>query len=285
MHRGWQMVLCGAAARFTLASMSESDTFVRPMATSEKDDQATEKDSADETDDAGEEQASESQESSSSESSSEGAAKKDLKAGAGKKSQAQAQKSGAKRSSRHARGRPAPASPAGAASGSVGKSAVLFVVVVGGLAAGMAILGRDPGGGNRVAPGWQIGQTVDVELTLKNDDKTELVCASVVDVKGLHCAQETSTKPWAKPDLPDEKDKKLLKPYTTTNGAELLGAGLWSDPALSGQLPPSRFSVKCKFKVEGKVSHPGIRWGSDKPFYDSPNDWFAGTLSGCTVTP
>lgn len=268
-----------------IASIGDSGTFVRPMATSEHDDQDREQDAADDADDAGKEQESESHEASSGGSADEAGAKQVRDDSAEKKSSPQVQRTGVKRGGRHGRGRPLPPAAPTPQSGSVGKSAVLFVVVVGGLAAGMAILGRDPGGGGRVAPSWQVGQAVDVELTLKNDDRSELVCAAAVDVKGLHCAQETSTKPWSKPDSPEDKDKKLLKPYTTTNGAELLAAGLWSEPALSGQLPASRFSVKCKFKVEGKVSHPGIRWGSDKPFYDSPNDWFAGTLSGCTVTP
>lgn len=251
------------------------------MATSEKDDRAQEHESEEHADEAGDEQA---EDSGASKSREEDA---DKKGGAGtqKKSIAHQQKSAVKRGPRPPRARPLVATPVRPQGGSVGKSAVLFVVVVGGLAAGFAILGRESGGGGRVTPTWQIGQSVDVELTLKNDDRTELVCASPVDVKGLHCAQEAPNKPWSKPDSPEDKDKKLFKPYTTTNGAELLGAGLWSEPALSGQLPPSRFSVKCKFKVEGKVSHPGIRWGSDRPFYDSPNDWFAGRLEGCKLNP
>jgi hypothetical protein len=47
----------------------------------------------------------------------------------------------------------------------------------------------------------------------------------------------------------------------------------------------TRFSVKCKYQVEGTVKKPAIRWGSDKPFYDSPGDWYAGFVSGCTVLP
>jgi hypothetical protein len=197
-----------------------------------------------------------------------------------------ASKPGAKRAARSPRPKidPAQAVPLRPKGGSLGKSVLLFIVVVGGLAAGFALLGREQGGGGRPASAaWKTGQTVDVEITLVKQDKDELACASPQDVKGRRCAQERANKAWATPG--DNDDKKLFKPYTTTTGAELLAAGLWSEPAMTTNLPNVRFSVKCKFTVEGIIKQPAIRWASDRPYYDSPTEWPAGVVSGCTVIP
>lgn len=197
-----------------------------------------------------------------------------------------ASKPGAKRAAaKTARARTVPADvpPLRPKGGSLTKSVVLFIIVVGGLAAGFAFLGRETGGGARTAPSWKTGQTHDVELTLVKNDKDELTCAAPQEIAGRRCAQERANKPWATPAAGD--DKKLLKPYTTTGGQELLAAGLWSEPALTSNLPATRFSVKCKFTVEGKIPQPAIRWSTDKPFYDSPAEWPAGVVTNCTVIP
>jgi hypothetical protein len=195
----------------------------------------------------------------------------------------------AKRGAKPARKAPSGAAQASAArapvkpkGGSLAKSVGLFVVIVGGLAAAFAVLGRDEGGG-RAAPSWKTGQQVDVELTLVKTDREDLACSSPEELAGRHCAFEAQTKRWSKGDVND--DKKLLKPYTTTNGAELLAAGLWSEPALSGTLPATRFSVKCKYTVEGRLKKPSIRWATDRPWYDSQGDWYAGVVTGCAITP
>jgi hypothetical protein len=194
-------------------------------------------------------------------------------------------KPSAKRAARSPRPKidPAQAAPLRPKGGSLAKSVLLFVVVVGGLAAGFAILGREQGGPGRANAAWKVGQTVDVEITLVKQDRDELTCAAPLEIKGRRCAQERANKPWGTPS--DNDDKKLLKPYTTTGGAELLAAGLWSEPAMATNLPATRFSVKCKFTVEGLVKQPAIRWSSDKPFYDSPAEWPAGPVTGCTVIP
>lgn len=171
--------------------------------------------------------------------------------------------------------------------GSLGTSMVLFVIVVGGLAAGFAILGREGGGGpGPAAPKWTVGQEVDVEITLVKTDRRDLGCASPEEVGGRHCAFESKEKRWSKPDKPDDK-KAVLQPYTTTNGVQFVAAGLWSDPALEteAKLPATRFTVKCKFKVEGKLKKPAIRWHSDDPWADRTEDWYSGAVNGCSVTP
>lgn len=163
--------------------------------------------------------------------------------------------------------------------GSLGKSMILFVIIVGGLAAGFALLGQESSTGP-AAPKWKTGETVDLDLTLIADDKKNLACATTDEIGGAHCAFEAQAKPWSKGDSAD--DKKLLKPYTTVDHVQILASGVWSDPALTGTLPTARFSVKCKYKVDGKVKAASIRWASDGPWYDS-KDLYAGSISGCKV--
>jgi hypothetical protein len=163
--------------------------------------------------------------------------------------------------------------------GSLGKSMILFVIIVGGLAAAFALLGTESSSGP-AAPKWKTGDTADLELTLVADDKKNLACSASDEVAGAHCAFEDKAKAWSKGDNAD--DKKLLKPYTTTDHVQVLASGLWSDPGMTGTLPAVRFSVKCKYKVEGKVKAAAIRWASDGPWYDS-KDLYTGSISSCKL--
>ena len=173
------------------------------------------------------------------------------------------------------KGRPVPVRKGG----SLGKSMILFVVIVAGLAAAFALLGQESSTGP-AAPKWKVGESPDLELTLVADDKKNLACATPDEIGGAHCAFEDKAKPWSKGDSAD--DKKLLKPYTTVDHVQILAAGVWSDPALAGALPTTRFSVKCKYKVEGKMKAASIRWASDGPWYDS-KDLYSGSISGCKL--
>jgi len=168
-------------------------------------------------------------------------------------------------------------------SASLGKSMVLFVVVVGTLAAGFALLGQERGGGaGPKGPAWKVGDKVDVEITLVAGDKRELSCASSEEVAGRHCGFEAPNKPWTKGDNTD--DKKLLRPYTSTDNAQFVAAGLWSEPTLAGNLPVTRFSVKCKYTVEGKIKAPTFHWESG--WEGQPRgDMLAGVVSECKLQP
>jgi hypothetical protein len=174
-----------------------------------------------------------------------------------------------------AKGRPVPARKGG----SLGKSMILFVVIVAGLAAAFALLGQESSTGP-AAPKWKVGDSPDLELTLVADDKKNLACATPDELGGARCAFEDKAKPRPAADSAD--DKKLLKPYTTVDHVQILAAGVWSDPALAGTLPTTRFSVKCKYKVEGKMKAASIRWASDGPWYDS-KDLYTGSISGCKL--
>jgi hypothetical protein len=175
--------------------------------------------------------------------------------------------------------------PAPAQGGSLGKSVLLFVVIVVGLGAGFAILGREPPA-EQARPKWKTGEVADIEVTLVPSDRQDLACASDVEIAGRHCAFEAPNKPWSKGgDLND--DKKLLKPYTTAppDHIQFAAAGLWSEPALAKEkLPATRFSVKCKYKVEGTLKSLSVRWEQTGNWYPQ-NEWYTGTLSDCKLSP
>lgn len=175
-----------------------------------------------------------------------------------------------------------PAARGGQQGSSLGKSMILFVVIIGGLAAGMAMLSREE---QQVPPTmkWKVGETVDVEITLVKNDRNELACAAADEIAGRHCAFESATKPWSKGDLND--DTKLLKPYTTTDRAQFIAAGVWSEAALApDKIPASRFSLKCRYKIDGKLKNMSVRWEQTGQWFPN-NEWFAGSVSDCKVVP
>ena len=116
---------------------------------------------------------------------------------------------------------------------------------------------------------------------LVSTDKQDLACASGGDVKGFHCGFESQGKRWTKSDPADEK--KTLRPYSTTTGINFLAAGVWSDPALSGELPKTRFAVTCKLNVAGKMPRADVRWHEGEG-WNSVNDWYTGDVSVCKLS-
>jgi hypothetical protein len=166
--------------------------------------------------------------------------------------------------------------------GSLGKSVLLFFVIVIGLGALFYALGRETP--NEVAkPKWKVGDVTDVEITLVKSDRVDLACATTDEIAGKHCAFEEKNKPWSKG--PSTDDKTTLKPYTTVppERFQFLAAGLWSEPAMAmDKLPATRFSVKCKLKIEGSTKSVATKWEPVKDWNDN-KDWSAGTLSDCKL--
>lgn len=178
--------------------------------------------------------------------------------------------------------KPAPkAAPPPPPSAGLGKSVSLFVAIVGGISVLMLLLGNERGVSGPQAPQWKEGDTVDVDITLVSTDKQDLACASGSDVKGLHCGFESQGKRWTKGDPADEKT--TLRPYSTTNGINFLAAGVWSDPALTTDLPKTRFAVTCKFKVAGKMPRADVRWHEGEG-WNNTADWFTGDVSACKIS-
>jgi len=180
--------------------------------------------------------------------------------------------------SRGARPLPAPA----VQGGSLGKSLILFLLIIGGMAAGFAILGQETTGGAGPAVKWKVGEKPTVEITLVASDKRDLSCWSPQEINGKHCAFEAPARAWSKGANPND-EKLTFRPYTTTDRIQFLAAGLWSEPALQGTLPIGRFALKCTFTVEGMVKRPNVRWSSEGAWLDQTNDWYAGSVSNCRM--
>lgn len=163
----------------------------------------------------------------------------------------------------------------------LGKSVTLFVVVVGGISLLMLLLGTERNAGGPAAPKWEDGKAYDVDITLVSTDRQDLACASGTEVKGLHCAFESQAKRWSKGDAND--DKKMLKPYSTTANVNFFAAGLWSEPALApDKLPATRFAVKCKLNVVGKMPRADVRWHEGEG-WNNVTDWYVGSVSDCKL--
>ncbi|EYF05180.1 hypothetical protein [Chondromyces apiculatus] len=175
--------------------------------------------------------------------------------------------------------KPVPPPPLPAQGGALGKSLLLFVLIVGGLAAAFAVFGQETGG--RGAVNWKPGSKPLVEITLVASDRRDLACWSPQEVSGKHCGFQAPAQPWPNGDPND--DKTTLRPYTTVDGVQFLAAGVWSDPALAGNLPLGRFSVKCTLNVEGNVKRPSVRWSSEGAWLDQTNDWMAGHVTSCKL--
>ncbi|MCC6525788.1 MAG: hypothetical protein IT373_24285 [Polyangiaceae bacterium] len=193
--------------------------------------------------------------------------------------------------SRPRRRPPAAAAPKGG--GTSTRNIVIFIGLVGGLAAAFAIVGQmGSGGGGAPSARYVAGKTYDIALTLTVDDLRELGCAMPADVGDLHCAFESqANKPSPKGQKPLE-DATLLQPYTTVDQAgQILGAGLWAQPALKEKLDKEkgatqspRFSVDCKFEVKGMSQDTFIRWHQRDGWLPG-SGWPVGQLSDCKVSP
>jgi hypothetical protein len=156
---------------------------------------------------------------------------------------------------------------------------LLFFVIVAGLGAGFAILGREPEQAPR--PRWKVGETVDVDVTLVKEDRQDLACSSADAVAGKHCGFEAANKPWSKGA---SADATLLRPYATVDHANFAAAGMWDNPTLAAdKIPSARFVMKCKFKVEGMIKL-AVRWHENEP-WSGQNEWPAGSVSDCKLGP
>lgn len=181
---------------------------------------------------------------------------------------------------------PRPAAPR--AGGGMGGLVPIALVVGVAVVLGYVVLRSDGGSGGPPAipkvdesTKWTVGQVVELDLTVKPTDRANLSCASPEEVAGKHCAFDAPDKPSAKGA---DDDKKLLKPYAVPNSpTRILVAGLWTDPGMSGKLPDNRFTVHCKFTLEGKVNAPGVRWDPKGPWRDMKNAWFTASASSCAI--
>jgi len=128
--------------------------------------------------------------------------------------------------------------------------------------------------------GWRVGSTRQVELTLVKEDRSNLGCASDQVIAGLRCEHRRDKRAAAEvsPGNP-----QILQPYNTVENELLLGAGLWSSPALKGSLPSSRFSVICNYRIQGVVKSVAIRFNPSASFAPVGKTVSVGTLTDCVL--
>jgi hypothetical protein len=133
----------------------------------------------------------------------------------------------------------------------------------------------------QTTPGWQVGSTRTVEVTLVRDDRHNLGCASDAVVAGLHCGNRRDLSP----AVPSTAESPLvLQPYNTVGGELFLGAGLWTSPELQqGSLPAARFSVVCNYHAQGIIASALIRFDERAPFSPVGRTVSAGTLTDCVL--
>ncbi len=206
-----------------------------------------------------------------------------------KKKPQTASKKSAARARRAVGGRNRRAKPAA----SPARNIILYGVLIGGIAILFFALGglERSSKPERPSAKWDVGQTVELPVTLVTPDVDDLACASDEKVKGLYCGYQSNGKPAKEKERNARTASKMLQPYTTTDGRNFLAAGLWTNPFLKQKLagenpnnPSPRFTILCKFKVEGKVGDLKVRW---KPppegGWQGVKDWHAGTISGCRL--
>lgn len=133
----------------------------------------------------------------------------------------------------------------------------------------------------REAGGWRAGGVSMVEITLVEADREKLACASDAVAAGLRCAYQANGAPRVEPLAHDQR----LSPYGTVRKQLLLGAGLWSQPALRGPLPAQRFTVVCNFHMDGVFRSASVRWDVGLPFEPLQESVAVGRLSECVIPP
>jgi len=127
--------------------------------------------------------------------------------------------------------------------------------------------------------GWHMGETRLLEITVVPEDRNALACASDKTVGGLYCAYAANGRPHGVES--DHRD--VLSPFNTIKNELFLGAGLWESPALSGPLPPGRFSVACNYHVTSVLKSVSLRWAPNAAFAPVDRSVTVGRLTDCVI--
>jgi len=126
----------------------------------------------------------------------------------------------------------------------------------------------------------RIGSSYTLEITLIREDRQHLACASERSFSGLHCAYKKPGVAWKRGET---NDTLQLRPYSTVEGEQFLGAGLWSQLEAQGPLPSYRFSVLCTFHAQAAVRDVSVRWNTSNPFGNLNRVAFVGSLTDCVL--
>jgi hypothetical protein len=130
---------------------------------------------------------------------------------------------------------------------------------------------------------WHRGAHNFIEITLIREDRDNLACAANAVIGGVHCGFGADRHPHRLNAGID--DSQVLRPYSTVNGELFLGAGLWSSPALPGELPAKRFTVVCDYEILGALRTVALRWSPAGDFAPVERSVPAGILRDCTIPP
>jgi hypothetical protein len=130
---------------------------------------------------------------------------------------------------------------------------------------------------------WHRGAHNFVEITLVRDDRDNLACAADAELDGVHCGFGGDRQPHRLNT--GAGDPRVLSPYNTLGGELLLGAGLWTSPALRGELPAQRFTVVCDYEIVGALRTVALRWSPSGEFTRVERSVPVGPLRDCAIPP
>lgn len=128
--------------------------------------------------------------------------------------------------------------------------------------------------------GWKLNSTKMIEITVVAEDRVNLACSSDITIGGVHCGYRNNRQQWGGEP---KNDSQVLQPFNTVANELFLGAGLWTSPALPKQLPGTRFTVMCNYKVLGAAKSVSLRWAPKGSFDPLKSSVAVGALSDCVI--
>ncbi len=137
----------------------------------------------------------------------------------------------------------------------------------------------------QAGPGWRLGGTHLVDLSLTREDIDARACASDVVIDGLHCGSpaDRGQGPTDGAPSPDQNPNLILRPYVTVRGETFLGAGLWNAPDLTQPLPDRTFHVVCNLHIVGVARSVAMRWKANARFAAAKSTLAVGSLTDCLI--
>lgn len=132
----------------------------------------------------------------------------------------------------------------------------------------------------QVPDAWRVRSTRTVEITLVKTDRPNLGCASDQEVAELRCGYRRDFHEAA---LSTPENPRVLQPFNTVANELFLGASLWLSLDLQKALPDARFTVTCRYRIEGLMSSVSIRFDRAAAFAPTGKAVPAGTLSDCVL--
>jgi len=131
--------------------------------------------------------------------------------------------------------------------------------------------------------GWTDGQVVRLHIVLSPAHADERACAAPEALDGLRCSFVEGGKRAS--DAPPFPEADLLQPHWTTDGQRLLGAGLWSSPALTPVLAERldrAVTLACDVRILGRAMVQ-FRLREDDTWMGAAKPWDYGRFESCEL--